>query len=58
MRGILRSVTAITDAGPTPEPAPGALPHQHEWRLVAVDYDDLLVVRELRCAVCDQTSYE
>ena len=50
-------MTATADGGASPESTPGALPHQHEWRLVAVEYDDLLEVRELRCDVCDQTSY-
>jgi hypothetical protein len=51
-------VTATADSGRTAEPAPGPAPHQHEWRLVAVDYDDLREVRELLCQVCHQTSYE
>lgn len=56
-RGTLHSVTATADTGSAPEPT-SALAHQHQWRLVAVEYDDLRVVRELRCEECDQTSYQ
>ena len=64
--GTLHSVTATADTGSAPEPTSGpisgptssALAHQHVWRLVAVEYDDLRVVRELRCEECDQTSYQ
>jgi hypothetical protein len=56
--GTLHSVTATVDTGSAPEPSSSALAHEHEWRLVAVEYDDLRVVRELRCEECDQTSYQ
>lgn len=52
--GTMRLVTAAASAEVFPEP----LPHQHEWRLVAVEYDDLLVVRELHCSACESTRYE
>ncbi len=47
-------MTATTSAESSSE----SLLHQHEWRLLAVEYDDLLEVRELHCAGCDLTSYE
>jgi hypothetical protein len=55
-------VTATAGTGttpePTPEPSSHSLVHQHQWRLVAVDYDDLFEVRELHCQVCGTTRYE
>jgi hypothetical protein len=31
--------------------------HAHEWRVVAVDYEDFLSCTELRCSSCNATSY-
>jgi hypothetical protein len=50
-------VTATADTGSASGSTPEPLVHQHEWRLVAVEYDDLHEVRELRCEACDLTSY-
>jgi hypothetical protein len=32
-------------------------PHEHDWRLVAVDYDEFTEVSELQCAGCRATLF-
>lgn len=32
-------------------------PHDHEWRLRAVEYDDGLEVRRYECSGCDDVLY-
>lgn len=45
----------LVKTSPIPPAAP--LPHVHDWRLLAVEYDDFGSVRMFECADCARVHY-
>jgi len=41
----------------TPTTTPAAVLHDHEWRVVAVDYDGFRQVTEMSCVGCAATLF-